>query len=438
MDSQLLKARIINSQWLLRFLVLGILWAGLWVLKIEGKASVPILWQALLFSVLVMLGLILEKVLKVQGDAFLLPAVLAILALGLVFLVRIDPTRSLRQFYWANLGLVLYYVVFWGVKDYRRLGRFQYLWGLAAVILLFITLIFGVASGGATSWLKVGGFGFEPEELVKVTLLLFLSAYFTEKEELLRVGTVQWWKFSLPDWRTLGPFLIMAAFVFGFLGAQKSLGTALVFYAMFVILLYVVTERPLYLGISLPILGITGWLGYLAFGHVRTRIWAWLNPWADATGGGHQIAQSLFAIGGGGIFGTGLGNGIGAYQVPVASSDFIFSVMAEELGFAGAMAVICLFLIVVLRAFTVSMKATDRFGQILAAGIGILIGVETLIILAGVTKLLPLTGIPLPWASLGGSSLTVHFLLLGILSNISHATEVNISDVRAKGKECAG
>lgn len=153
--------------------------------------------------------------------------------------------------------------------------------------------------------------------------------------------------------------------------------------------------------------------------------------------GGYQIAQSLFAIGGGKIIGTGLGNGIGASQVPAASTDFIFAIIAEELGFAGAMAVLMLFLIVVLRAFHISMKATDRFGQILAAGIGILVGTEAIIILAGVTKLLPLTGIPLPWVSYGGSSLLIHFLLLGILANISHAEAAGPMHSKHKGREYA-
>jgi len=177
--------------------------------------------------------------------------------------------------------------------------------------------------------------------------------------------------------------------------------------------------------LALPIFIVTFILGYFLFGHVRLRVEVWLHPWQDPTGGGYQIAQSLFAIGGGKILGTGFGNGIGAYQVPAASTDFIFSVIAEELGFAGAMAVLCLFLIVVMRAFVVSLQALDRFGQILAAGIGILIGTETLIILAGVTKLLPLTGIPLPWVSYGGSSMLVHFLLLGLLVNISQSAETS-------------
>lgn len=404
---------------MLRLLNLMILWVGLGVLFLEGRADQQILWQAGVFSALLLLGSIVEKITDYQGDPLLLATVQTIVVIGLVFLTRIRPASAMRQFWWASLGLMAFYLVIFVVKDYRKLGRYQYLWGLVAVALLLLTLIFGVTSGGATSWLSIGGFSFEPEELVKIALLLFLASYLGEHEEILRVGTVQFGRLSLPDWRTLGPFLIMSGFSLGLLAAQKSLGTALVFYSLFVLLLYAVTERPLYLGISLPVLAGTGIIGYFLFHHVQVRVATWLNPWIDSSGDGYQIAQSLFAIGGGGILGTGLGNGIGAYQVPAASTDFIFAVIAEEIGFAGAMAVLLLFLIVVLRSFRVSMRAIDRFGQILAAGIGILIGTETLIILAGVTKLLPLTGIPLPWVSYGGSSMLVHFLLLGVLANIS-------------------
>jgi cell division protein FtsW (lipid II flippase) len=416
----------------LRLLNLMILWMGLGVLILEGRVDQQIFWQAGVFSALLLLGLLVEKLTNFQGDPLLLATVQTIVVIGLVFLTRIRPASAMRQFWWASISLLAFYLVVYGLKDYRKLGRYQYLWGLAAVALLLMTLLFGVPSGGATSWLNIGGFNFEPEELVKITVLFFLASYLSEHEEILRVGTVQVWKLSLPDWRTLGPFLIMSGFSLGLLAAQKSLGTALVFYSLFVLLLYAVTERPLYLGISLPVLAVTGVMGYFLFHHVQVRVATWLNPWIDSSGDGYQIAQSLFAIGGGGILGTGLGNGIGAFQVPAASTDFIFAVIAEEIGFAGAMAVLLLFLIVVLRAFRVSMRASDRFGQILAAGIGILIGTETLIILAGVTKLLPLTGIPLPWVSYGGSSMLVHFLLLGILTNISQVAAEGPSTLKSK------
>ena len=427
-----------------RIIILAMMWIGLLLLK--ESLSTQLLWQALIFSVIVLLGSLLEQILHYQGDPYILPVVQAIMALGLVFVVRIEPERliykgqAVHQFWWVNVGLLIFYAVLWIIRDYRKLGRLRYLWGLVAVALLLVTLLFGSTAGGAKSWLNLGGITLQPEEFVKLALLLFMARYLEENEELLRVGTVQWGRFSLPDWRTLGPFMIMVAFILGILAAQKSLGTALVFYMLFVLMLYVVTERALYLGISVPIFLMTGTVGYMLFRHVRVRVMVWMNPWQDPNGGGYQIAQSLFAIGGGGILGTGLGNGIGATTVPAASTDFIFSVIAEELGFAGAMAVLVLFLIVVIRAFGISLRAKDRFGQILAAGIGILLGTETLIILAGVTKLLPLTGIPLPWVSYGGSSLIVHSILLGVLLNISNATAVgshSTKNTKNRGKEYA-
>ncbi|MDD4346303.1 MAG: FtsW/RodA/SpoVE family cell cycle protein, partial [Desulfitobacteriaceae bacterium] len=402
----------------------------------DGKMNTQLLWQAIIFSAVLIMGFLLERIFKYHGDQYLIPVVQVILTLGLVFLVRINPDLALRQFWWANLGLVIFYGLVFGLRNYRLLGSLRYLWGLIALILLLVTLLFGVTRGGATSWLEIGGFSVEPEEFVKLALLLFLASYLGEHREILRVGTIQFGKLSLPDWHTLGPFVVIAVFTLGLLAAQKSLGTALVFYSLFVLLLYVVTERPLYLGLALPIFILTFVLGYFLFDHVRLRVEVWLNPWQDPTGGGYQIAQSLFAIGGGKILGLGFGNGIGASQVPAASTDFIFSVIAEELGFAGAMAVICFFLMVVMRAFVISLRAPDRFGQIIAAGIGILLGTETMIILAGVTKLLPLTGIPLPWVSYGGSSLLVHFLLLGLLANISQSTEE--STLRKREREYAG
>lgn len=419
-----------------RIIILGMMWLGLSLLKWESL-SPQLFSQALIFSAIVLLGCLMEQILHYQGDPYILPVVQAIMALGLVFVVRINSNVALHQFWWANIGQVLFYIVLWTMHDYRKLGRFRYLWGLLAVALLLATLLFGAEEGGATSSFQFLGIGIQPEEFVKLALLLFMATYLEENEELLRVGTVQWGRFSLPDWRTLGPFMIMVAFILGILAAQKSLGTALVFYMLFVLMLYVVTERTLYLGISFPILLLTGTVGYMLFRHVRVRVAVWMNPWLDPSGGGYQIAQSLFAISGGKILGTGLGNGIGATTVPVAISDFVFSVIAEELGFAGAMAVLVLFLIVVMRAFSVSLRAKDRFGQILAAGIGILLGTETLIILAGVTKLLPLTGIPLPWVSYGGSSLIVHFILLGVLLNISNATAVASHSTKNKGREYA-
>ncbi|HHV65249.1 MAG TPA: FtsW/RodA/SpoVE family cell cycle protein [Peptococcaceae bacterium] len=412
----------------LRVLTLSIMWTGLGVLRSVDMLDSQFFFHAAVFSLLIIVGSAVELFLGYNGDNNLLPVVQTLLAIGLVFLVRINPSLAEDQFVWANLGLLVYYGILFWLKDYRKLGEYQYLWGLLALVLLLVTLVFGVTIQGATSWIRFGQIGFQPEELVKVALLLFMASYLAENRELLSVGTFQIGRFSLPDRKTLGPFALIGIFVLGLLAAQKSLGTALVFFLLMVFIIYMVTERLLYLILALPVIIITGTAGYFLFGHVRVRVATWLNPWVDSSGGGFQIAQALFAISGGRLLGTGLGNGIGAYQIPLAASDFIFAVIAEELGFVGAMAVICLFIIIVLRALAIGVKAVDRFGQILAAGIGILIGVEVLIILAGVTKLLPLTGLPLPWVSYGGSSMLSHFLLLGLLANISHSSSFSLSE----------
>lgn len=413
----------------LRMITLAILWTGLIVLKLNDTAGNGFFLQGALFSILVISGSLFESVYHYHGDKYLLPAVQTILAIGLVFLARIDPSRAETQFVWANLGLIIFYAVFIILRDYRRLGEFQYLWGMLALFMLLITLVFGTTLNGAKSWLTFGARGFQPEELVKVALLLFLASYLNNNKELLRYGTVQVGRLSLPDLHTVGPFLFIGVIVLGLLGAQKSLGTALVFFLLMVFIMYLVTERIFYLVASIPLIMVTGTMGYLLFNHVRVRVAAWINPWVDASGGAYQIAQSIFAISGGRLLGTGLGNGIGAFQIPNADTDFVFAVIAEELGFIGAMAVISLFVIVVLRCFAVSVRAGDKFGQILSAGIGILIGVEALIILAGVTKILPLTGLPLPWVSYGGSSMVVHFILLGILANISHRSSFALNEI---------
>ncbi len=263
---------------------------------------------------------------------------------------------------------MIYYLILYGLKDYVRLSNYQYLWGLMALALLILTLFFGFSINGSTSWINIAGIGVEPEELVKVALLLFLAGYLDQKKELLSIGTVQIGRLSLPDKKAIGPFAMLSFLVLALLAAQKSLGTAMVFFFFILLMIYMVTERKIYLIMSLPLILLTGTAGYLLFSHVRLRFAVWLNPWVSSSGGGYQISQSLFAISGGYITGTGLGNGIGAFQIPASSTDFIFSVIAEETGFIGAMALIILYIVVVMRAFTVSMRAPDRFGQILAGG----------------------------------------------------------------------
>lgn len=236
----------------MRFLICGIMWVGLYTVQWEGHKNQLVL-PALILTGIVLLGSLLEQVINYQGDPYILPVVQAILAIGIVFVVRISPDSAVRQFWWVIIGQIIFYVVLLIIRDYRQLGKYRYLSGLLAVGLLLATLLFGFSAGGAKSWLRIAGIGIEPEEFVKLALLLFLTTYLEDNEELLRIGTVQIGKYSLPDWRTMGPFMLIAIFVLGILAAQKSLGVALLFYLLFVLMLYVVTERPIYLAIAVPI-----------------------------------------------------------------------------------------------------------------------------------------------------------------------------------------
>ncbi|MCL1852626.1 MAG: FtsW/RodA/SpoVE family cell cycle protein [Peptococcaceae bacterium] len=412
--------------------ILGVGWGTLFL---QGRADWGQLYFLGIFAGLVLLGALLEFFRHCRGDSLLFSIVLMIMCVGLVFVTRVDAELASRQLIWASIGIVVYYAVVFGLKDYRRLGNYSFIWGILALLLLVVTLVLGETVGGATSWLDFGGFSVQPEEMVKVCSLLFLASYLNANRELLSIGSAQVGPFSLPGRQVIGPFLLLMVLVLGFLAAQKSLGTAMVFFFLFVLLMYLVTGRKLYLAASLPLAAFCAGLGYLLFSHVRVRVDTWINPWPEAAGGGYQIAQSLFAISAGGLFGTGLGQGIAAYKVPIAESDFIFAVIAEETGFAGAMALIALFMILIIRCFIVSMRSVDRFGQILAGGIGILIGVETLVILAGVLKLFPLTGLVLPWVSYGGNSLVLHLLLLGLLTNMSHMSATIWPGALVKGGE---
>jgi cell division protein FtsW (lipid II flippase) len=404
------------------FYPVAILWMGLGILYLQGKEVGPFVWQAGMFSAVLLAYGLLSLLLGYRGDQFLLPAVACLMAVGLIILARMNPDLARRQFLWGTFSVGVVAACLWGLRDYRRLARYQYLWAMLSVGLLIVTLAFGASSGGATSWFRLGPLSIEPEELAKVSMIIFLANYLQHNREMLAVGTIQVWRFSFPEPRVLGPLAMMVGVSLLLLAAQKSLGTALVFFGVALFMVYLATGKGTYLLLGAPVFLATGFAGYQLFGHVRTRVAIWLDPWQSVYGSGNQIAQGLFAIGGGGMFGMGLGKGFGTVKIPAVETDFIFAVIAEELGFIGALAIILLFLVIIYRCFVIALRANDEFGTILAGGLGFLFAFEALIILAGVTKLLPLTGLPLPWVSYGGNSLLVHMFLIGTLNNISHVS----------------
>ncbi len=357
-----------------------------------------------------------------RGDCFITPVVAALVVTGLVFLWRLEPVYGFRQFAWLSAGAAVLVFTTSFKSRLNFLGDYKYLYAAAGSVLLLLPVFFGKEQGGARSWLDFGLFSVQPSEFVKILVVLFLASYLVENRAVLVAGTKSIGPLALPSIREWGPLAVMWGISLLILVFQKDLGTALVYFCTFLAMVYAATARIFYVvaGFFLFLAGAFG--SYILFGHVRERVQVWLDPWPYADSAGYQVVQSLFAIGSGGLTGTGLGQGC-PYFIPAVHTDTIFSAICEELGLCGAIFLVALFMILVYRGMRIALLARDEFSSLVAAGITVLLGLQAFIILAGVTKLLPLTGITLPFVSYGGSSLVANFILVGLLLNISHEAE---------------
>lgn len=355
---------------------------------------------------------------KGKGDPLLLHIIGVLSALGLVFIYRVNPDYGVRQAYWVLVGYTVFWLVQMFLSEYKRLLDYKYTFMVMSVVFLIFTILFGVEAGGARSWLSLGSFRFQPSEFVKVFMVIFLAGYLEENKEILRVGTLKIGRFYLPDWPYLGPLLAVCGLSLLLLVFQKDLGMALLFFAIFLSMVYIATERSYFLFLGLGLFSVGAVLMYYIFPHVQSRILIYLNPWQQADRGGYQVIQSLFAIGGGGIFGRGLGSGF-PELIPAVHTDFIFSLMGEELGLLGALCILGVFFLLVWKGLQLSLDAPDGFGGLLAFGFSSILALQTLIIIGGVTNIIPLTGIPLPFLSYGGSSFVSNCFLIGMLYKVS-------------------
>jgi cell division protein FtsW (lipid II flippase) len=310
------------------------------------------------------------------------------------------------------------------VRDTRVLERYRYTFAALGIICLLLPLVPGVGEtvNGARLWVHLGSLTFQPGEAAKVLLVIFFAAYLVDNRALLRAGSLRVGGSFLPSPRHLGPLLLAWAFSIIVMVQEKDLGSSLLFFAVFATMLYMATGRGIYLVGSLVMFLAGAFIAYHLFGHVRVRVTTWYNPWPTAHDQGYQITQSLFAFGSGGVAGTGLGLG-SPDKIPNAATDFVFAAIGEELGLVGAMGVVLAFLLLVGSAYRVAVDAIRPFAKLFAAGLATIFGVQTIIILGGVTRLIPLTGITLPFVSYGGSSLVANFVLLALLLRISDETE---------------
>ena len=342
-----------------------------------------------------------------SGDNYIFLIVTMLISIGIIMIYRINPNLGFKQVMWFGIGMMVFFISYFTIKKMKNLDKMLYLYLGISFVLFLATLIFGTKNKGATNWIIIFGSSFQPSEVIKILFIFSLASYYVNKEKYNNK-------------------LIFLAAVYahiGFLFIQRDLGTAMLFYLLFMSILYVYEEDRRLLLYNIAGAVVLGMLGYFMFSHVRVRVETWLNPWEDIGGKGYQITQSLFAIASGGFFGTGIGLGHPEF-IPEVHNDFIFSAICEEMGVLTGIAVIFLFLIIVYRGVKITLQQQNQFFRIIALGITLMFGYQAFIILGGVTKMIPLTGITLPFVSYGGSSLVSSFAALGILQVASEELDI--------------
>ena len=358
------------------------------------------------------------------ADPLILPAVFLLNGLGLSMIYRLDQADRLHsaelQLMWLAISVVGFVALVVLLRDHRRLQRYTYLWFVVGGALLVMPLLPGIGfeNHGARIWIRLGTFSFQPAEIAKIVLSIAFAAYLVEKKDVLALAGRRVAGIDLPRPRDLGPILMAWLFSLMILVFQKDLGTTVLFFSLFVVMLYVATERPSWAILGTLLVGVLGVGGYAAFDHVQRRFDAWLQPFSDPDGN-LQIISAQFGFAWGGQFGTGWGLGR-PYLTPISKSDMIAAALGEELGLWGLCALILLFGVIAARMLRTALGASEPFGKLLAAGLGFVFAVQVFIILGGVTRLLPLTGLTTPFVSQGGSSLVANYLMVGLMLTITH------------------
>jgi cell division protein FtsW (lipid II flippase) len=348
----------------------------------------------------------------IRGDQLLLPIAAA-------------SNLLVQQLSWTLIAAGAFAATILIPRDLTALSRFKWTWALLGVLLLMSPLlpVIGREVNGARIWIGVGTVTFEPWEAVKILLVIFFAAYLEEFREVLSQTQRRFGPIPVPPLPYFGPIVAMWAIAMVVMVFEKDLGATLLFLGIFLAMLYLATGEALYTLIGILMLLVGGFFAYHAFGHVAARVDVWLHPFAEEVrfSTGYQLVQGLFALANGGLFGAGLGNGM-PERIPVVWSDFVFDAFAEEVGFAGALALLALYLLFVYRGMLIALRAPTPFLQLLAAGLSFIVALQTLVIVGGNARLIPLTGITLPFVAYGGSSLVTNWMLVALLIRVSDLT----------------
>ncbi len=354
------------------------------------------------------------------ADPAILPLSFALSGIGIAFITRLAPDLAMKQVGWLFLGVLCMVIVLIAVRNIDKLGNYKYTIMIAGILLLLSPLVPGIGKEfyGSRIWLSIGGFSFQPGELAKICIVIFLAAYLAQNREMLSVFTHRLGPFHIPDLRAAAPLLIMWAIALLVVVFEKDLGSALVLFFVFLTMLYVASGRKPYVVVGFVLIALGFVAAYFLFSHVQTRVDMWLDPFSDYNDSGYQIVQSIFSIADGGMFGVGIGNGL-SDRIPIVESDFIFAAIAEETGLLGGAGLLLLYLCFAIRGILTAARAKSDVSSFMSVGLTAIIVLQAFIIVGGVTRLIPLTGLTLPFVSQGGTSLLTSFIIVGFLLRAS-------------------
>jgi cell division protein FtsW (lipid II flippase) len=366
-----------------------------------------------------------------NADPYLFPLASVLACFGLVVIYRIDDTLAREQAQWFVFGLILFAATIIFLRDFRVLERYRYTIAFAGLFLLVLPRVPGIGQqvNGAYLGVKLGPVAFQPAEFGKIAIIIFLAAYLRDTRQVLVQGSRRFLGLTIPPLKHFGPLLVVWGAAMLMLVFIRDLGSSLMYFGGFLAVLYVATNRASFVAVGLAMFAAGAWFFASTVHHVQLRVETWLHPFKpgliDQPGGSYQIAQSLFAQADGGLLGTGLGGSLlrapgGSTLIPAPQTDLIYAVITNELGLIGACGLLAVYLLVIERGFKIAELAGDSFSKLLAAGLTAVFGLQVFVIVGGVTKVIPLTGVTLPFVSYGGSSIIANFVLLGLLLAVSN------------------
>lgn len=386
------------------------------------------------------------------ADPFILPIVVTLNGLGIAMIHRLDFTASYsgvadRQLMWTGVSIAASIILLWLLKDHRRLRQLTYISLAASVLLLFMPIVpgLGAAEYGARIWVTVGPLSFQPSEIAKITLAIFFAGYLANNRDLILLAGRKFGPVTFPRLRDLAPMFIAWIIAIGVLVVQNDLGNALMFFGLFIAVIYVATSRFSWIAIGGVFILAGAALAYQFVSHFRDRVEIWLNAFDQeiyerAFGGSHQVVQGLFGLAHGGLAGTGLGSG-NPGMVALANSDMIIAAFGEELGFIGLSAMLLLYLLLFSRYMRAGLGTRDTFGKLLAVGLAVVLVLQVFVVVGGITRVIPLTGLATPFLAAGGSALLANWLIVALMLLISHSARQPVivgPMVNATGESSSG